>query len=152
MQALASLAGLPSRQADDADLDRRMYQIALDGVSRYALNEAVKAIIRGGLGHTFFPSPVELRMQCDKAMAPHIEAQRQYRRMEAQRRENQEIAASHARKTPQAMARAKAVYDQFCASYEAAKNGSSEPSVTLDPELLARVPDAPSPFSKARVA
>jgi hypothetical protein len=61
LQALASLAGLPSRQADDAELDRKMYHVALEGVSRYALNEAVKAIIRGALGHTFFPSPVEMR-------------------------------------------------------------------------------------------
>lgn len=156
LQALTSLAGLPSRQADDAEMDRRMYFVALEGVTRYALGEAVKAIIRGGLGHTFFPSPVELRQQCDKAIAPHLEAERRIRQREQQARENASIAAAYAARTPESIARAKAIYDRFCADYAASKPGHQPFETTLDPDLVARIPNADTgkagTFSKARVA
>lgn len=153
LQALASLAGLPSRQQADLELARDMYFVALEGVSRYALGEAVKAIIRGGLGHTFFPSPVELRQQCDKAIAPHLEAERRIRQREQQARENASIAAAYAARTPESIARAKAIYDRFCEQYEASKPGHKPFETTLDPELVAKIPDADTgTFSKARVA
>lgn len=153
LQALASLAGLPSRQQADLELARDMYFVALEGVTRYALGEAVKSIIRGGLGHTFFPSPVELRQQCDKAVAPHLEAERRVRQREQQMRENAEIAASHAARTPESIARAKAIYDRFCEQYEASKPGHKPFETTLDPDLVAKIPDADTgTFSKARVA
>ena len=153
LQALASLAGLPSRQQADLELARDMYFVALEGVSRYALGEAVKTIIRGALGHTFFPSPVELRQQCDKAIAPHLEAERRIRQREQQARENASIAAAYAARTPESIARAKAIYDRFCEQYEASKPGHKPFETTLDPDLVAKIPDADTgTFSKARVA
>ena len=50
------------------------YYVALEGVSRFAIQTASKAIMRGALGHAFFPSPPELRMQCDEVMKPIREA------------------------------------------------------------------------------
>lgn len=133
-----------------------MYFVALEGVSRYALGEAVKTIIRGGLGHTFFPSPVELRQQCDKAIASHLEAARRIRQREQQARENASIAAAYAARTPESIARAKAIYDRFCEQYEASKPGHQPFETTLDPDLVARIPNADTgkagTFSKARVA
>ena len=87
ISALAALGSLPSRQTSGA-LDKAAYYLALDGVTRFGLSEAVKAILRGRLGHAFFPSPPELRMQCDKAMEHHVQmreriARRQ--RIEAER-------------------------------------------------------------------
>jgi hypothetical protein len=139
---------LPSRQADDAELDRKMYQVALAGVSRYALNEAVKAIIRGALGHTFFPSPVEFRQQCDKAMEPHHREAERIRIRETQARENREFEKTVATRTPEAMARVKATYERFCEGYRK----ETAPFVpTLDPELVARVPDNPkATFHRAK--
>lgn len=134
-------------------MDRRMYFVALEGVSRYALGEAVKAIIRGALGHTFFPSPVELRQQCDKAQRPHDDYQRRVRLTEEQLRERAETDAFQARKTPAARARVSAAYERFCEAHAAMKPSVSCPSEPiLDPELVARVADAPTTFSKARVA
>lgn len=153
MQALASLAGLPSRQADDEGIDKAMYFVALSGVTRYALSEAVKAIIRGGLGHTFFPSPVELRQQCDKAQRPHDEYARRVVMTEAQMRERQREAEFQARKTPEARARVSAAYERFCKDHAASKPKSdATPGPILDPELVARIPDAPTTFKSPKVA
>lgn len=150
LQALTSLAGLPSRQADDAEMDRRMYFVALEGVSRYALGEAVKSIIRGALGHTFFPSPVELRQQCDKAMEPHVRHAQRVRLSEQQARENAEFDRVRAQRTPDAIASQQEAYRRFCQGYEAEKAPAYDP--LLDPELVAKIPDAPGTFTKARVA
>lgn len=150
LQALTSLAGLPSRQADDADMDRRMYHIALAGVTRYALNEAVKAVLRNKLGHTFFPTPVELRRLCDEAIEPHIRQERRVRMIEQQAQENAEFDRVIAQRTPEAIARQQAAYREFCERYEAERHPAHIP--TLDPELVAKIPDAPSSFTKARVA
>ncbi len=127
-----------------------MYNIALEGVSRYGLSQAVSAIMRGALGHTFFPSPVELRQQCDLAEAPiRRQAEREAIRREAAR-ERAEWSRTTSERTPEAKARAKAVYDAFCAQYET--TAIAQERVYLDPELLAQVPDAPSPFKKPSVA
>jgi hypothetical protein len=152
LQALASLAGLPSRQADDAELDRKMYHVALEGVSRYALNEAVKAIIRGALGHTFFPSPVEFRLQCEKAIEPHIRQAERIRRREQQESENAQFERVIASRTPEAVARQQEAYRRFCEQYAASKPISAESVPMLDPELVAKVPDASSTFKRAKVA
>lgn len=129
-----------------------MYHVALDGVSRYALNEAVKAIIRGGLGHTFFPSPVEFRQQCEKAMEPHIRQADRIRRREAQAKDNAEFERVIASRTPEAIARQQAAYVAYCEQYKASKPVSTEPSVVLDPEKVAKLPDAPATFKRANVA
>lgn len=147
MQALASLAGLPSRQADDDGFDKALYFVALQGVTRYALSEAVKAISRGALGHAFFPSPPEFRMQCDAAQHPVNEQARRIRLTEAQMAERAEHARYQAMKTPKAKARVSAAYERFCADYEKPE----QPVRWLDPELVAQVPDAPTKFKQARV-
>lgn len=150
LQALASLAVLPSRQAEDAALDQDMYRLALRGVSRHGLSQAVSAIMRGALGHTFFPSPVELRQQCDAAEEPlRRQIERDARRREWAR-ENAEYARARAHRSPEAVARQQAAYKAFCEGY--AQEPIAQERVYLDPELLAQVPDAPTKFKKPRVA
>ena len=80
--ALVSLAGLPSRQTSSAELDRAAFYVALEGVTRHGLAEAVRFILRGALGHGFMPSPPELRIQCDKAMQWHHDEAERIRRRE----------------------------------------------------------------------
>jgi hypothetical protein len=147
LQALASLAGLPSRAADDAEMDQRMYFVALENVTRYALSEAVKSVMRGHLGHTFFPSPVELRKLCDEAQRPIAEHVRRERQREEQRRFRAEIDAFEAARTPEARARVAAIYRRFCESYD--EKARAEPYATLDPELVAMLPDAPKSLPRS---
>jgi hypothetical protein len=120
-------------------LDRAAYYIALEGVTRYGLAEAVKFILRGALGHAFFPSPPELRLQCDKSMEFHEMERRRIARREQMERERQE-AAPHGEPTPEARARVAATYAKFCAGYDKA---AAEDTLKLDPELVAQVPDNP---------
>lgn len=148
LQALASLAVLPSRQAADAALDTKMYFIALEGVSRYALNEAVKAIIRGTLGHTFFPTPVEIRLQCNKAIEPIAREAERQRMNQQQARERISYEKRMRARPPEEIARVRAVYEKFCEQHKASKPVSEEGRIILDPELLAQVPDAPSTFKR----
>lgn len=150
LQALASLAGLPARQADSEGIDKAAYHIAVEGVTRYALSEAVKAILRGALGHTFFPSPVELRRQCDAAIQPVHDQARRVERQREQARENAEFNRVIASRTPGAVARQQEAYRRFCDGYKATKGAENGPM--LDPALVALVPDAPSSFKKAKVA
>jgi len=56
--------------------------VALEGVTRHGLAEAVRFILRGALGHGFMPSPPELRIQCDKAMQWHHDEAERIRRRE----------------------------------------------------------------------
>lgn len=130
-----------------------MYFVALEGVSRYALGEAIKTIIRGALGHTFFPSPIEFRQQCDKAMEPHIREARRIQQREQQARENAEYDRVLAERSPESRARVATAYRQFCEAHEAIKPKSDKTEgPALDPELVAKIPDAPSTFTKAHVA
>lgn len=133
---------LPSRPVPDgteAVARDAMYR-ALDGVTKYAFNEAINAVLRGKLGHTFFPSPVELRRLCDEAQRPHDDMARRARLSEEQRREREAWRAADEAKTPEARANVSSVYQRFCERYEPAP---VEDTVTLDPELVAKVPDAP---------
>lgn len=77
-----TLSGLPSRETSAGELDNQAFLIALDGVTRHGLSEAVKFILKGALGHPFMPSPPELRMQCDKAMKWHEDEAAKIRRRE----------------------------------------------------------------------
>jgi hypothetical protein len=52
------------------------YEVALEGVSRWALAQATREILQGSLGHAFLPSPPELRREVDRVMAPHLAARR----------------------------------------------------------------------------
>lgn len=111
--------------------------IALDGVTRHGLAEAVKFILRGALGHAFLPSPPELRIQCDKAMEWHErERDRIARREQIQR----ERIPDRDEPSPEAKARVSALYADFCKSYQKA---AAEDTLRLDPELVAQVADNP---------
>lgn len=128
-----------------------MYFVALEGVTRYALSEAVKGVMRNKLGHTFFPSPVELRKLCDEAQAPHSRMAERIRQREQQSRENAEFNRIAAQKTPQVIARQQAVYRDFCERHSKQKAKEADRfGPPLDPELLAKVPDAPSTFEKLK--
>jgi hypothetical protein len=71
MQSLTLLAKLPRRAATDPEMVVAVYLIALEGVTRYALEKATRLIVQGRLGHPFMPSPPELRIECDRIMQPH---------------------------------------------------------------------------------
>lgn len=84
--------------------------MALDGVPVFALQTATKNIMRGALGHAFFPSPPELRIQCDEVMKPILEARA---RDSYDRRILKEMAADNTRAkwTPESRARATAKWE-----------------------------------------
>lgn len=159
LQALASLGGLPARQADGDGLDRSMYFVALEGVGRYALSGAVKAIIRGALGHTFFPTPVEFRQQCEKAMEPHIRQAERVRIQEAQERERAEFARTRQGQTPASRERVAAAYAKFCAGYTSKKDEAEEAERAdirarygMTDELIDAIPDQPVPSNFKKLA
>ena len=68
-------------------MDSSAYYLALDGVTRHGLAEAVRFIMRGALGHAFMPSPPELRIECDKAMKWHEDEAARIRHREKIERE-----------------------------------------------------------------
>lgn len=139
------LERLPSRITDSAAFDQQVYFLALEGVTQHGLFEAVKFILRGALGHTFFPSPPELRLQCEKAMEWYREERTRIQRREQNEQERRE----HARpQTAEGRARVAEVYAQFCATYE---KSSAEDTLKLDPELVAQVPDNPKSLAKTRM-
>lgn len=149
LQALASLAALPAPKSfspeQDEVNDAAMMQ-ALHGVTYYALSEAVKAILRGALNHTFFPSPVEMRRLCDAAQLPVDNMARRVRMTEAQARENAEFNRILASRTPESIARQQEVYRRFCEDHKTTKEAEDGPR--LDPALVALVPDAPTTFKR----
>lgn len=137
--ALALLDRLPSRATSSAEFDQQVYFIALDGTTRHGLSEAVKFILRGALGHAFFPSPPELRMQCDKAMEwHHREAERIRRQSDFQQFRKQQDEWRPA--TEAEKARSARVYAEFCQGYEKA---AAKDTFKLDPDLVAQIPDNP---------
>lgn len=148
IQALVTLSGLPSRATTAGELDNAAFMTALEGVTRHGLSEAVKAILKGALGHAFLPSPPELRIQCDKAMEWHRRERENIRRRE---RENAEFNRQHGGPwrppTAEEKERAARVYADFCKSYEP----EPEDAPKLDPELVALVPDNPKSIAKVRL-
>lgn len=147
LKALASLGGLPSRQTSSAELDEATFFVALEGATRFGLAEAIKGILRGSLGHAFFPSPPELRMECDKAMEPHERERERIVRREQMERERREFA-HRGEPSPEAKARVSAAYAKFCEGYETHK---AEETLKLDPALVAQVPDNPKSLAKTRM-
>jgi hypothetical protein len=141
------LAALPARAADDVAVDKGAYYIALEGVTRYGLQEAARVILKGGLGHTFFPTPVELRQKCDSAMSWHQRERERHHRVIRQTEENAAFNRSDALKTQEARRRVTEVYAEFCAGYDATKPVDR---IWLDPELVAQIPDAPTTFKRMK--
>lgn len=136
---------MPSRATSSAEFDQQVYFIALDGTTQYGLFEAVKFILRGALGHAFFPSPPEFRLECDKRMDPHI---RQRDRAIRQDQISRERIPDRAEPTAAEKARVSAVYADFCRGYEKA---AVEDTLKLDPELVALVPDNPKAPARQRM-
>lgn len=153
-----SLSGLPARQADNKQIDKAMYYLALEGVTRYGLAEAVKAVAQNKLGHPFFPEPPELRGLCDKAMEwPERQRERQIRaeRMEQERREY----SVDRKRSPEEIARVKALMEKFHASYDTEKTDAEDAERAeirarygLTDEAVSALPDQPLPSNFKRVA
>lgn len=140
-----TLSGLPSRATTAGELDNAAFMMALEGVTRHGLSEAVKFILRGALGHAFLPSPPELRIQCDKAMEWHVlERERIARQQQIER----DRIPPRKEPAPEEKARVAALYADFCASYEKA---AAKETPLLDPELVAQVPDNPKALVRQRM-
>ena len=158
IKALWSISGLPSRRAENEQVDKALYHLALDGVTRYGLAEAVKAVAQNKLGHPFFPEPQELRGLCDKAMEwPERQRERQIRqdRYLQERRENNAVV----QRSPEAIARQQAAYRRFLSGYEVEKNDAEEAERAeirarygLTDEAVSALPDQPLPSNFKRVA
>lgn len=97
VQCLTLMSGLPSRAAASVTASQAGYFVALDGVGLWSLQEAARAILRKSLGHGFFPSPSELRGECDRIMEPIRELQRMDARARRIEQENREHAPRPAR-------------------------------------------------------
>ncbi|MER8369015.1 hypothetical protein [Mesorhizobium sp. M1378] len=146
LMVLASLAGLPSQTPTDHDATKITYLIALKGTYHYALFRARDEIAQGRLGHPYFPSPSELRMEHDRIMRPWIEA----REKESERKRRVEWAEDRDAKpfepnSAASRARVAAIYREFCRTWPSQGRAEAPPSVVLDPDKLAKIPDAPRP-------
>lgn len=149
---------LPSRQTNEVELHEAGYFVALEGVTKHGLSEACRAILKGRLGHAFYPSPPELRLQCDEAMKSHRwhrERERKEMQYINERRENNALT----QRSPEAIARQQRAYQAFMAGYEAdkAKADEAEHEVIrarygITVESIAHLPDLemPSNFKKLR--
>lgn len=81
LRCLTLLSSLASKASDSDEVNVAAYYIALDGVSRFALETATHQIMQGALGSDFLPGPPVLRMQCEKVMRPIREAEWRAREM-----------------------------------------------------------------------
>lgn len=151
LKALASLNSLPSRQTNEVELHEAGFFVALEGVTKHGLSEACRAILKGRLGHAFYPSPPELRMQCDKAMEGHRwhrERERREMRYINERRESN----AHTQRSPEAVAKQQAVYQAFVARQEDEKARAEEAEHAairarygITEDSIAHLPDLPIP-------
>lgn len=160
LKALILLAGLPSRAPDDEGTHKAAYFLALQGVTRYGLQEAVKSILQGALGHAFFPSPPELRIQCDKAMEHHVSMRNRIARQEQIRRERPPepppLTADAKERQRQRMAAFHASLDSGKSAEEAAKLEAERAEIRarygMTPEVLASMKDQPLPEGMAQLS
>lgn len=157
--ALVSLASLPSRATSSAKLDKAGYYVALEGVTRYGLGEAVKNILRGSLNHAFLPSPPELRIQCDKAMEWHEAQAEKIRRRERENAEfqRQQLGVPIPR-TEEGRQRQQRAYAAFCASHDDGERRQMEEQERADirarygltDEAIAAIKDRPNPADRVK--
>jgi hypothetical protein len=145
---MVMLGGLPAREVDAErqEIDKAAMYLALDGVTRYGLMEAVKAVLRRALGHDFFPNPPELRGQCDKVMEYH---ERMRERIARQERIASERLPDIPPRTADEIARHKERMARFyeASGYEDGQKIAQE-RVTLDPALVAQIADAPTTWKR----
>lgn len=127
-QALALLTSLPRRRDDESTgrLNLEAYRIALKGVTRYGLNLATQAALKGEHGNGFFPSPAELRRLYEAGMKPVHEYAEKARRLAAQAAENARFARKVEEPTPEQKARVKAKIEEFKAKRKAEDRGTTE--------------------------
>lgn len=127
-QALTLLTSLPRRPSDDerGKLNLEAYHTALAGVTRYALNLATQTILRGELGHGFYPSPAEYRQACERAMEPIYRQERAYRQWQQQQADRRASEAFERQQTPEARQRVKEAYEAYCARHESEREPEPE--------------------------
>lgn len=147
--SLRSLKSLPARPSLDLEFDEAVYIVALEGVTKWGLREAVRSILQGGLDHSFYPAAPEFRMHCNAIMRPVIEKIEKERREHLLREQEAEFKTLEP-KSPEAKARASAAYSAFLAGIETDKRDGKTEAQELeeirakyDPELLAAIPDQP---------
>lgn len=149
MKALALLGGLPSRQSSSAETDAATFFIALEGVTKFGLVEATKRVLKGALDHGFFPSPPELRMQCDKVMKPYEDMRDRVRERQRNRfpplQDRPPLTEEEKQRQRERMARFHASDKNVVAELAAIR-------AKYDPAELAKVPDAPLPENWKRPA
>lgn len=144
------LGALPAREADSSGIDKAAYYLALEGTTKHGLFEASKAILRGALGHAFFPNPAELRQQCDKAMEHHVRMRDRvavYERMARERiPDRPPLTEAEKERQNERMAR-------FHAAYHAKDPEAELEAIRrkYDPDLLAKIPDAPLPEGMSQI-
>jgi hypothetical protein len=149
ISGLSLLKSLPSRASDTVQFDKQVYLMALDGVTKYGFATAIKGVLQGKLGHGFFPSAPELRMKCDEAMKPIIDA---VARASRERKEREEAAAFRpVHHTDAEKARVSQIYQQFCEGYKSRAEPVSIADIAAryDRAVLDQVPDAPKQFHRA---
>ncbi|KRA00259.1 hypothetical protein ASD64_01410 [Mesorhizobium sp. Root157] len=114
---------MPARKTENQQIDKALYYLALDGVTRYGLAEAVKAVSQNKLGHPFFPEPPELRGLCDKAMEWPERQRERVRRQEAIERDR---PAPRSAPSQSQRDRVAAIYSRFLAGYTDEKQSAEE--------------------------
>lgn len=109
LRALQSLDVMARRKTVDPELEFAAFRVALEGgrpgqtvVAAIDLANAVRLCFQNGLGHSFHPSPAELRALCDRSRSARLEALRaQAEAIERRQRIAAQIADRHVPERPQ---------------------------------------------------
>ncbi len=146
---MVTLAALPSRETSAGQISNAAYLIALDGVTRYGLHEAVKAILKNALGHAFFPSPPEIRGQCDAAMDWHERAAERIRRRERENADFRNQQGGNPPPSEESKARVRALaaslHDSGRKAAEDMERAEIRARYGMTDEVLAAIKDQPVP-------
>ncbi|BCG85340.1 hypothetical protein MesoLj113c_14500 [Mesorhizobium sp. 113-3-9] len=142
--ALVTLSCLPKRQSVDAVVEFEAYCVALEGIASATLAGAVKAILRNALGHAFFPSPPELRGQCDRIRSAQLDEMANKQRKRRMAEEQAQFApVVH---TKEQMARVARAHKAFLDSLRPMNEADEIEAIRAkyDPKDLERIPDRPT--------
>ncbi|MGN7962167.1 hypothetical protein [Brucella sp. 22210] len=140
--------GLPDGLTEAEKVDIRRAEVenfisALEGVTAYALYEAVKQVMQNALGHKWMPLPPELRGLCDQIMRPILEARARDRReaeiLKEQHEEKRQREHSQSTWTPESRQRASAKWKAIKAQMQAesAKDDAKRDQYDTSPEACA---------------
>jgi hypothetical protein len=149
--AMVTLGSLPKRQSDQAQLDLEAYKVALDRTLAIDLAAAVRSILQGALGHAFFPSPPEFRIQCN-ANADNRAAVAERERKAIREREDR-MNFREVSNTPEQRARVAEAYQRFLDSRSTQSEVDELAAIRAkyDPEKLAKIPDRDADATWRRV-